>query len=157
MLIRRATVDDAEAICDLHVSSIRELCAADYTPQQIEAWAGRKRPEPYAEAMTDARETMFVAVENHGRDRLVGFVAFKESELYGLYIAPQHIRRGAGTALLGAAEAAMRLGGVTQVKLRSTLTAVTFYLRRGYSRGDDAIARMSGVEIPCVWMSKTLE
>ena len=43
MLIRRATVDDAEAICDLHVRSIRGLCAADYTPPQIEAWASRKR------------------------------------------------------------------------------------------------------------------
>ena len=156
MIIRRATLDDADAICELHVRSIRELCAVDYTPAQVEAWAGRKRPALYREAMTDGGETMFVAVDDGG-DRVIGFVAFKEAEIYGLYVAPESVRRGAGSELLDAAEAAMRLAGVTQVKFRSTLTALSFYLRRGYQRGDDAIARMSGVEIPCVWMSKTLQ
>ena len=156
MIIRRATLDDADAICELHVRSIRELCAVDYTPAQVEAWAGRKRPALYREAMTDGGETMFVAVDDGG-DRVIGFVAFKEAEIYGLYVAPESVRRGAGSELLDAAEAAMRLAGVTQVKFRSTLTALSFSLRRGYQRGDDAIARMSGVEIPCVWMSKTLQ
>ena len=153
MIIRRATVDDAEAICDLHVRSIRGLCAGDYTPQQIEAWAGRKQPVLYREAMTDGRETMFVAVGETGH--IVGFVAFKASEIYGLYVAPDSVRRGAGSALLATAEAAMRAAGVSEVEFRSTLTAVTFYTRHGYRRGDDAVSRMSGVAIPCVWMTKT--
>ena len=46
-LVRFATPADAEAICRVHVASIRESCAGDYTPQQIEAWAGPKRPEDY--------------------------------------------------------------------------------------------------------------
>src|SRR5687767_13662100 len=74
MRIRRATLDDAEALCDLHIRSIRVLCAADYTPQQIEAWAGRKKPELYRQAMTDGGETMFVAVDE--REHIIGFVAF---------------------------------------------------------------------------------
>ena len=158
MIIRRATVADADAICALHVRSIRTLCADDYTPEQIEAWAGRKRPELYSQAMTEGGETMFVAVEDAaGDDHLVGFVAFREAEIYGLYVAPEATGRGAGGALLDVAESAMRSAGVTEVKFRSTLTAVTFYARHGYRRDADAVARMSGVEIPCVWMSKTLE
>ena len=154
MLIRRATVDDAEAICDLHIRSIRVLCFADYTPQQIEAWAGRKKPEMYAHAMTDGGETMFVAIDEAGR--IIGFVAFKAAEIYGLYVAPESVRRGAGSALLATAETAMRDAGVTEAKFRSTFTALRFYQHHGYARGGDAVARMSGVEVPCVWMSKTL-
>jgi putative acetyltransferase len=154
MLIRRATIDDADAICDLHIRSIRGLCAADYTPEQIEAWAGRKKPELYVRAMAEGGETMFVAVDEH--DRIAGFVAFKESEIYGLYVAPESVGQGAGSALLAVAEAAMRAAGVTEAKFRSTFTALTFYARRGYQRGEDAVSRMSGVGIPCVWMSKTL-
>jgi putative acetyltransferase len=154
VIIRRATIDDAEAICDLHIRSIRVLCFADYTPQQIEAWAGRKRPEMYTHAMTDGGETMFVAVDDAGR--IAGFCAFKGDEIYGLYVAPESTGRGAGTALLAVAEQTMREGGVTEVKFRSTLTALTFYTRHGYYRGADAVSRMSGVKIPCVWMSKNL-
>jgi putative acetyltransferase len=154
MTIRRATIDDADAICDVHVRSIRGLCAADYTPEQIEAWAGRKKPELYSRAMSEGGETMFVAIDDAGR--IVGFAAFKEAEIYGLYVVPEAVGRGAGSALLDAAEAEMRLRGVMLVKFRSTFTAVTFYQRHGYARGDDAVSRMSGVDIPCLWMSKKL-
>jgi ribosomal protein S18 acetylase RimI-like enzyme len=153
MIIRRATIDDADAICDLHIRSIRVLCFGDYTPQQIEAWAGRKKPELYSRAMTEGGETMFVAVDEQGP--IIGFAAFKGVETYGLYVAPEAVRRGVGSALLDAAEAAMRSNGVTLVKFRSTFTALSFYQRHGYVRGDDAIARMAGVDVPCVWMSKT--
>ena len=104
--------------------------------------------------MTEGGETMFVAVDDQGR--IIGFAAFKEAEIYGLYVAPEAVRRGVGSALLDAAEAAMRLNGVTLVQFRSTLTALSFYQRHGYVRGDDAIARMAGVDVPCVWMSKNL-
>ena len=105
--------------------------------------------------MTDGGETMFVAVDD-AAGRIVGFAAFKEAEIYGLYVAPESIRGGVGGALLDAAEAAMRLNGVREVKFRSTFTALTFYQRHGYQRGADGISRMGGVEIPCVWMSKSL-
>jgi putative acetyltransferase len=154
MTVRRATVDDADAICELHVRSIRVLCAADYTAEQVEAWAGPKTAESYVRAMTDGGETMSVAVDDAGR--VAGFVAFKGAEIYGLYVAPESVGRGAGTTLLATAEDAMRAAGVAHVRFRSTLTAVTFYTRHGYQCGGDAVSRMGGVEIPCVWMSKTL-
>jgi GNAT superfamily N-acetyltransferase len=154
MTIRPANVDDADALCDLHVRSIRVLCAADYTPEQIEAWCRPKAPEKYRKAMTEGGETMFVAVEEDGS--LAGFASFKGDELYAVYVAPESIRRGVGRRLLETVEAAARQAGTTQLRFRSTITAVEFYLRCGYQKGDPACARMSGVEIPCVWMTKTL-
>jgi putative acetyltransferase len=154
LTIRPATPDDAEAMCDLHIRSIRVLCATDYTPEQIEAWAGRKKPELYSRAMTEGGETMFVALDEHGV--MLGMASFKDTEIYCLYVAPGAARRGVGSELLDAMETAMRANGVAEVEFRSTLTALTFYERRGYRRGDPANARMAGVDIPCVWMSKTL-
>jgi GNAT superfamily N-acetyltransferase len=154
MKIRPATIDDADALCDLHIRSIRVLCAADYTPEQIEAWCRPKAPEKYRKAMTEGGETMFVAVGEGGS--LAGFASFKGDELYAVYVAPDSVRRGVGSRLLETVEAAARRAGSTHLRFRSTLTAVPFYVSRGYEKGDPACARMSGVEIPCVWMTKAL-
>ena len=153
-MIRPATPDDADALCDLHVRSIRVLCAADYTPEQIEAWCRPKSPEKYRKAMTEGAETMFVAAADDGS--LAGFAAFKGDELYGLYVGPDSIRRGVGRRLLETLEAAARRAGTAQLRFRSTLTAVPFYVRCGYEKGEYTCARMSGVQIPCVWMTKKL-
>jgi len=154
MTIRPATPDDADALCDLHVRSIRVLCAADYTPEQIEAWCRPKAPEKYRKAMTEGGETMFVAVGEGGS--LAGFASFKGDELYAVYVAPESTRRGVGRRLLETVEVAARQAGTMRLRFRSTLTAVEFYLRCGYEKGEETVSRMSGVEIPCVWMTKTL-
>lgn len=154
MAIRPATAADAEAICDLHIRSIRVLCAPDYTPEQIEAWAGRKRPELYRQAMTEGGETMLVAISDS--DQIAGFAAFKGSEIYGLYVAPASVNQGVGSALLAAVDAQMVAAGVGQVRFRSTFMALGFYLHRGYRPGENAVSRMGGVDIPCVWVTKDL-
>ena len=38
--IRRARLTDSLGIHEAHMRSIRELCGADYTPEQINAWGG---------------------------------------------------------------------------------------------------------------------
>src|SRR4051812_13209793 len=106
MTIRLATPDDADALCDLHIRSIRVLCAADYTPEQIEAWCRPKAPEKYRLAMTEGGETMFVAVDEVGS--LAGFSSFKGDELYAIYVAPDSVRRGIGRRLLETVESAAR-------------------------------------------------
>jgi putative acetyltransferase len=154
MTIRPATPDDADALCDLHIRSIRGLCAADYTPEQIEAWCRPKAPEKYRKAMTEGGETMFVAVDEDGS--LAGFASVKGEELYCLYVAPDSVRRGVGRSLLTTVESAAREAGAGQLRFRSTLTALPFYVRCGYQTGEQTGALMSGVEIPCVWMTKAL-
>ena len=59
--IRRARQEDREAIWRTHGSAIRGACAGHYPPEVIEVWAGRLRPEKYAEAID--RYEFFVAEE----------------------------------------------------------------------------------------------
>src|SRR5262245_5338587 len=94
--IRPATSADAEAICRMHVESIRINCAADYTPEQIEAWAGPKRAEHYVDAMSHG-EIMFVA---ESQEKIVGFAALNGDEIKAVYVSPASIRQGIGRSLL---------------------------------------------------------
>jgi putative acetyltransferase len=151
-LIRRATSVDAQEIYHLHIDSIRMICAADYTPEQIKAWADPKQPQDYIDAMANG-EIIFVAEES---DRLSGFASLFGSEVRAVYVSPAAVRKGVGAALLAAVESKAIDAGLKTLDLRSSLTAVPFYVSQGYVRGNCDVHRMSGVDIPCIRMSKQL-
>lgn len=152
LIIRPARPEDAEAICRLHVTSIRVLCAADYPPDQIEAWAGPKRAADYVRGL-EAGEAMYVAKV---RGEILGFGCRYGDELRGLYIGPTATGRGVGTSLLKRIEDDAVAAGIHLLQLHSTLTAAAFYEKRGYSRGEPVARVMRGVAIPCVPMKKHL-
>ena len=153
VLIRRATPEDADAITPVHVASIRTLCAKDYTPEQIDAWAGWKSPEQYRAAMA-AGELFFVA-EADGR--VGGFSVLLDDEVKAVYVHPDSVGRGVGRALLAAVESEARSRGVTHLRLTSTLTAVRFYETCGYAKGDPREHPVTGgVMLPCVHFTKQL-
>src|SRR4051794_2297601 len=150
--VRPGVPGDAEAIWRVHVASIRQVCSSHYTPEQIEAWAGPKRPENYVRAMSNG-EWFWVAVDN---GEVVGFVSFHGDTVYGLYVAPGKLRQGIGAALLRAAEAGASEAGVESLKLGSTLNAEAFYRAQGYVSAGRTSRSMNGVDVPSVRMSKSL-
>jgi putative acetyltransferase len=154
VLVRRATPADAEAITPVHVVSIRTLCAKDYTPQQIDAWAGWKSPEKYRAAMA-AGEVFFVA-EVDGS--VVGFSVLHGDEVKAVYLHPDHVGRGIGRRLLQAVEDEARVHGVAEIGLTSTLTSVGFYEACGYHNDGPTTHPMpgSGLALECVKFSKRL-
>lgn len=152
--IRRATQADKGAIRRVHFGAIVGTCAGHYTPEVIRLWAGRLRPEKYAEAI-DANE-FFVAEED---GEVVGFAELDPAaaELTGLYVSPAAGRRGVGRELLRTLEERARAFGLESLSLTSSLNAVAFYERAGF----EPLARLSttlgpGVERASVRMSKRL-
>lgn len=85
LTIRRARQEDKEAIWRVHGRAIRGTCASHYSPEVIEIWAGRLRPEKYAEAID--RYDFFVAEEE---GVIVGYGELgREAEaIQGLYVSP---------------------------------------------------------------------
>ncbi len=155
LLIRPARESDAEAITSVHVSAIREVCSACYTPAQIEAWAGSKRPERYLGAI--ARGNFFVA-ELGGELRGFACLHTEVAELTGLFVRPDGLRRGIGRRLLAAVESAARSAGLTRVELKSSLNAVPFYQANGFVAGPtDLVLLGPGIELSCTHMHKALE
>lgn len=153
MLVRKATEADAKRIHELHVDAIASICARDYEPGAVRAWTSALRLGRYVEDMS--RLEFLVA----DMDRVVGFaiVDVKGAELCALYVSPDAVGRGVGSALLVAAEELLRGSRATSCKLKSTLNAVSFYEAAGFVRGNASVHRLeAGEELACVEMTKSL-
>lgn len=153
-IIRRATQGDKEAVWRVHGSAIRGTCASHYSREVIEAWAGRLRPERYAEAI--GLYEFFVAEEG---GVVVGFgeLGQDDGEIQGLYVSPDVAGRGVGRRLLSTLEERARAHGLESLRLTSSLNAVAFYERAGFKAVEELTQTISpGVERASVRMFKDL-
>lgn len=152
--VRRATPEDSPGIGWVHVRAIRELCAARYPSEEIEAWAKQRDPEHYVEAI---RGKEFYVAEQDGS--VVGFGTLdKESgEIEAVYVSPDVAGRGVGSEILRKLEERAMASGLKALRLDASLNAIPFYTRNGYSTVRELKHRLtSGVEIACVLMTKDL-
>jgi putative acetyltransferase len=149
--VRRAVTADAAILCDLHRASVRALCAGAYSAAQIELWLAQRSADDYRRAMTSG-EVVFAATY---ADRVVGFASTRGAELLALYVDPK-LGRGAGGALLLAAEEQVRGTGERSLHVQSTPNAVAFYRKHGYMREARGVVRRGGVELAVLDMHKAL-
>ena len=152
-MIRQATLNDAEGIFRVHTSAIRNVAFTHYTPEQIEAWAGRLAPISYHKSIES--NVVFVAVDTE----ICGFSQLdpRSSVIKGVYVLASHVRRGFGSRLLLALESVAKAAGLLQLTLDASLNSVPFYEHAGYRRVRSGNHEFnSGVSIPCVVMCKEL-
>ena len=153
MIIRPALVEDAEVLCAIHKSAIRQICCHDYSPAQIAAWTGKKKPESYRSRIVS--QVAFTAVSEN---KIVGFVRFhpETSELCSVFVDPHCARKGVGTALMKHAEQAALALGLTHFWLHASLTAVPFYQSLGYVKLEEIIHQFPQIGLPAIHMEKQL-
>ena len=155
LTIRRATQEDREGVWRAHGSAIRGTCASHYSPEVIEIWAGRLRPEKYAEAID--RYEFFVAEED---GVVVGFgeLGQESGEVQGLYVSHDVKGRGVCRMLLAKLEERARAYGLGSLRLTSSLNAVPFYARAGFETVEELTETIGpGVERASVRMFKVLK
>ena len=70
MDIKRATLDDVDAISRLFYDTVTNICNADYNEEQIVAWTSRNNAERWQSKVQD--QYFFVA-ENLGN--IIGFAS----------------------------------------------------------------------------------
>jgi len=131
--IRDATVEDAEAACEVTRRSIVELCVADHQNDAavLALWLGNKTRDNFAAWMTHQNNTFLVAVE---QGVVVGIGALTDAgEITLNYVSPDARFRGVSRALLGALESRARQQRNTRCTLISTETAHRFYRDSGYT------------------------
>jgi len=150
MLIREATVDDTAAIMTLHERSVRGLCSADYTSEQIDGWLSRSTLERYQQRLQFHRS--FIA-ELDGE--MVGYVRWNPgtNELCSIFVHPDYVRRGIATLLMKKAYQDVKTHGVQDLWLDASLTAVPFYEVEGWEVVESG---MHGI-LECVRMIKRLD
>jgi putative acetyltransferase len=129
MIIRKATVDDAAEIMDLHTNSVLRLCRGDYTPEQLQGWVNASSLEKYKLRLEKHRS--YVAELD---EVMIGYVHWnpETSELCSSFVHPDYARQGVGTRLMDIAEKDALSMGRNEMWLMASLTAVPFYFAMGW-------------------------
>lgn len=158
--LRPARPEDAEGIIRAHVRSIREVCARDYTPEQIHAWSGRDfSADIWRE--TISHDQVWVVASQDDSVHGFGHLTLKApglAEISGLYFAPEAMGHGLGRKMINLLVAAAMKHGARSLILQSTITAQGFYERLGFKPvpGPSSVTLQNGVALPCVPMEREL-
>ena len=126
MFLRPYRSADCPALAELFYDTVHTVCAGDYTPEQLDAWAPGAADPAAWDASFLAHRTL-VAVEG---GTPVGFADMDESGyLDRLYVHRDFQRRGIAAALCDALEAASAAKTFTT---HASLTARPFFEHRGW-------------------------
>lgn len=152
--VREAKLEDARAILDLHVRSIRALCLGHYSHAECRAWTKDARIETYQNAIRGCFESLYVASLD---SQIIGFSALAPRELRALYLDPDFAGQGYGKQLLQNTEDIARSQRMTLLYLDASLNAVFFYQSQGYEILRPAHMELDdGTRLPSMRMKKKL-
>jgi N-acetylglutamate synthase-like GNAT family acetyltransferase len=158
--IRPATLSEIPALQALIATSARQLQTNEYTPEQIEAALGTVygvdtvlvEEGTYFVAVSDSNpadfagcggwskhKTLFGGDHWTSRDDELLDPATDAAKVRAFFVNPIWARRGVGTALLDACEAAAREAGFRRAEMGATLTGVKLFSAHGY-RAEERIS-----------------
>jgi GNAT superfamily N-acetyltransferase len=174
--LRLATPDDVPAIDGLMKASTRDLFPAFYTERQT---ASSIEHIAHIDTMLVEDGTYFVVdvageivacggwsrrdklfsgtTEQEGRSRILD-PASEPARVRAMFVRSDWTRRGLGTRILEACEAAAKAEGFRRLTLWATLPGFMLYERYGFEAlRRDSITLPDGVTIECVEMEKPID
>jgi GNAT superfamily N-acetyltransferase len=135
LLIRLFNEADAEAVQDIIHRGLREINGKDYPPELIEEYCAYFTLEKIKSQAVSAH--MYVAASG---DKILGTGSIapywgseKESILLTIYVLPEMIGQGIGTAIINALEQDEYFLRANRIEIPSSITAVNFYEKMGYA------------------------
>ena len=139
MDVRRARLEDARAIAQVHAETWREAYEHVFGAERLAGVSIDVRLAQWERILTTGQSDVFVAAD----DGIVGFVSTGDSrdadavaELFAIYVLPRAWGTGAGSALMRAGVEAMRLrasGDAVLWVLDDNPRARRFYEREGWA------------------------
>jgi putative acetyltransferase len=158
--IRRSTPNDAEGMLRAHYSAVHETAKRDYSDVVLNVWSSpvdAQRIAAYRAKMeTDRSVISFVAVDDSGQ--VLGFGELVPPETLGaIYVAAPAGRHGVASALYRRLETEARDLGMHVLRMDSSLTAFSFYIRHGFRELERKTHPLGdGLAMACVLMEKKL-
>ena len=126
MTIRPYHSEDCDELARLFYGTVHTVNAADYTPEQLDAWATGKKPLDTWDRSFRANTTL--VAESGGQ--IVGFADMDDGGyLDHLFVHRDFQRRGVATALCEALEAGC---SCLRYTTHASITARPFFQNRGY-------------------------
>jgi ribosomal protein S18 acetylase RimI-like enzyme len=158
MQIRRARLEDAAAVAEVHVRTWQAAYEHVFGAERLAGIDPAGRERLARRFATDADYDAFVAAEDGGR--IVGFVACgpveeepEQRELFAIYVLPEAWGTTAAPGLMDAALAAMRGRGAPDAilwVLDDNPRARRFYEREGWREDGSAESDYLGLTVPLV-------
>jgi GNAT superfamily N-acetyltransferase len=173
LLIRLATMDDCPAIRDLMALAIRELQKGFLTEEQIEAsFAGMGLDTLLIEDQTyftvwsgetlagcggwSKRATLYGGNHSAGRSARLLDPATERGRIRAMYTHPDFTRRGIGSMILEAGEAAAKAQGFSELEMAATMAGMPLYTRAGYAVESEWFDTNGAVPVPLATMVKRI-
>lgn len=129
MKLRGYCAADCPAIMQLFYDTVHIVNARDYTPAQLAAWAPAKLDTERWEESLAAHYT--VVAEDHGQ--IVGFGDITaDGYLDRLYVHKDHQGRGIASRIVAELERYAAANGIACITTAASLTARSFFAKRGY-------------------------
>lgn len=144
------TALDATGTLEVFLRAIRETASADYTPEQIAAWA----PIDIDPAeWQDRRATSRTCVARDG-GRVIGFTDVDDSGYIDmLFVEPEHARRGVASALMGWVFEVAARQETRVLTTHASITARPFFESRGFRVENEQHPVLRGVVMTNFLMS----
>jgi GNAT superfamily N-acetyltransferase len=174
-LVRLATAADIPALTALIAASVDRLQAGDYSEAQRRGAIGSVfgvdpiliQDGTYFAAVRDSqicgcggwsrRATPFGTDHSPARDDSMLDPRRDAARIRALFVHPECARRGVGSAILGACEAAAKAAGFQRAELTATLTGVKLFRVYGFVPVEELLIPLQNREmLPVVRMTKDL-
>ncbi|MDO8668814.1 MAG: GNAT family N-acetyltransferase [Candidatus Buchananbacteria bacterium] len=129
IIIRKAEMDDAKAIAELHKKVVTEINSESYSPEAIEEWAKDISEE---NVLYQLQNSDWIIAE--ADDKLVGFGQYSvaDGEIYQINVDPNFLKKKIGKKLYDYMESKFRGAVREKISLNATLNAVGFYQKLGF-------------------------
>jgi GNAT superfamily N-acetyltransferase len=175
-VIRKATLDDREAITELIARSARQLSRDDYDDAQIEGAIATVfgvdtdliDDGTYFVADSSGlligcggwsrRKTLFGGDQYSNREAGLLDPESEPAKIRAFFVHPGYARKGVGRAILSVCEAEAKANGFRSLEMMATLPGIKLYKACGYVGDDDyfELEVGEGVRLQLLRMSKQL-
>lgn len=157
MKVRKAKINDAKGIVEVHYDAVHNTASADYPANVLNAWHGgvtEPRIEKIRKVIQGSDEEIFVC-EHDGK--IIGFSSIvpEFNELRAVYVCHEHGKKGVGAKLLNCLEDRANELNLKKLQLHSSITAKSFYRKHGFIEHSEGVHTLNnGTKMACVLMSK---
>ena len=145
--IRRFVESDVQAVQNIIHRGLREVNGKDYPAELIEEYCNYFTTEKIKSQANSAHT--YVALAD---DKVIGTGSISsywgskiESILLTIYVLPEYIGKGVGTAIIRALEQDEYFLRANRIEIPSSITAVKFYEKMGYAPKNGTIPDAEGI------------
>lgn len=142
MNVRLFEIADNAVLARLFTETIRTIDATDYSPEQVEVWAG---VPPDLKSWRDRVHGRMVFVAHEGCE-IIGFITFEpDGHVDYLYVHHRFQRQGIGSALLRRIEEEAASQSIRRIFTEASVTARLFFEDAGFQLIAPQTVTVSGV------------